>query len=68
MQVTGWIIPTCIAVVPGSPGRDQDPVVLDAVQAQEKLCTVSAALTEDQSVLQKEENVFLRLQFIKVWP
>lgn len=36
--------------------RHQGGAVLDAVQAQEKLFPVSAALTEDQSVLKKEEE------------
>lgn len=38
--------------------RHQGAVLLDAAQAREKLFPVSAALTEDQSVLKKEEYVF----------
>lgn len=43
-------------MVPGSLGKDQDPVVQDA--AQEELFCVLAALTQDKSAVQKEENVF----------
>lgn len=54
MQVTEWIIPTVYYLYCCSTwDSSQGPA---AVQTQEKLFTVSAALTEDQSVLQMEEN------------